>query len=563
MTRGGSISNTPPPGPDRARVQALLDQAQQHWSDDDFAASVAAAEQAVALAETGGWADLQASGCCLAADSLLLLGQAVPAMRHAITAKSLCLRAGLHESLAQAQVCVARICSHIGDQEQALVELDQAWQVIAVSPDAVTRIRAQRLFALCYLCLLDFTKAHEWAELAAQTAKASGRLDEQARCATLILGAWCDEGNDARDRGDAAQARAAWQAAVARSEAALHLSSALGERTTQVATLINLATALLGLGEHEPAARHLDVAAAIRATGVDNPLLDVEWAELRAGLMLEEGELDEAEPLLARAAHIGEQAGLVAHFAGLYKVWSTVAERRGDTASALARFKRFHELHEAARTDRARLRSQVLAVRHETERAQAEAQQAQQHAQALAQANQQLESDAVVLREQALLDPLTGVANRRRLDRELALRFDKAVSSGLPLCVALLDIDHFKQVNDGFSHAVGDEVLRRLALILRGQCREHDLVARYGGEEFVLIFGHVGQRPALQACERIRTAVQRHAWSELQPGLAITISVGLTEISGHVDAAAGLRAADALLYRAKAAGRNCVVSDGD
>jgi diguanylate cyclase len=563
MTHGGSTPQALAPGPAREPVQALLDQAQQQWSDDDFAASVAAAEQAVALADAGGWADLQARGHCLAADSLLLLGQAVPAMRHAITAKSLCRRAGLLELLAQAQVCVARICSHIGDQEQALVELDEAWQVIAESPDEVMRIRAQRLFALCYLCLLDFTKAHEWAELAARTADASGRPDEQARCATLILGAWCDEGSDARDRGDAAQAHAAWQAVVARSPTALQLSAALGERTTQVATLINLATALLGLGEHEPAARHLDAAAAIRATGVENPLLDVEWAELRAGLMLEQGELDEAESLLARAAHIGEQAGLVAHFDGLYKVWSTVAERRGDMASALARFKRFHELHEAARTDRARLRSQVLAVRHETERAQAEAQQALQQAQALTRANQQLESDAAVLREQALLDPLTGVANRRRLDRELALRFDQAVSRALPLCVALLDIDHFKQVNDGFSHAVGDEVLRQLALILRRQCREHDLVARYGGEEFVLIFGHVGQRPSLRACERIRTAVQRHPWSELQPGLAVTISVGLTDISGHLNAAAGLRAADALLYRAKAAGRNCVVSDGD
>jgi diguanylate cyclase len=558
MNDGGS--NTEAPDLLSARSQALLDESVRLWSNDDFAGSVAAAEQAVALAQRAGAVDLQAQGHCLAADSLLLLGQAAAAMRCAILAKSLCGAARLSDGLAQAQVSLARICSHIGDQEQALVELDEAWQVIAVSPLLKTRIRAQRLFAVCYLRLLDFTKAHEWAGLAAQTAAASGQIDEQARCATLILGVWCDEGNDARDRGDLSQADAAWRAAVAHSEATLELSARLGERTTQVATLMNLAAALLGLGDDDTAARHLDAAAAIGATGLDNPLLHVEWAELRAGLLLKQGELDEAESLLERAAHIGEQAGLVSNFAGLYHVWSMAAERRGDLAAALARFKRFHELQEAARNDRARLRSQVLAVRHETERAQAEAQQAQQRALALAQANQQLETDAAMLREQALLDPLTGVANRRRLDHELALRFDQAVSQAVPLCVALLDIDHFKQVNDRFSHAVGDEVLRRLASILRRQCREHDLVARYGGEEFVLIFAQVGPGPALQACERIREAVQRHDWSQLQAGLAITVSVGLAEVSGQTDAAAGLQTADALLYRAKAAGRNRVMT---
>jgi diguanylate cyclase len=559
MIHAGSMTDAP--AAERTATQALIDQALRLWSEDDFAASAAAAEQAVAHAQARDWADLQARGHCVAADSLLLLGQAIPAMRHAILAKTLCGRVGLPDVLAQAQVCVARICSHIGDQEGALSELDLAWQALAASPDTITRIRAQRLFAVCYLRLLDFTKALEWAEVAARTADASGALDEQARCATLILGVWCDEGNDARDRGDDTQARAAWQAALAHSETALQLAAQLGERTTQTATLMNLAAAEIGLGEGDAAVRHLDAAAAIRATGLQNPLLDVEWAELRAGLMIEQGALDDAEYMLSHAAQLGERAGLVANFAGLYHVWSALAERRGDLAAALSRFKRYHELQEAARNDRARLRSQVLAVRHETERAQAEAQQAQQRAQALVQANQRLESDAAVLREQAMLDPLTGVANRRRLDHELAARFDQAVSKAVPLCVALLDIDHFKQVNDRFSHAVGDEVLRRLALILRRQCREQDLVARYGGEEFVLIFGNVGSRPARQACERIRSAVQRHDWTDVHADLAITVSVGLTDIATQADAAAGLRAADALLYRAKAAGRNCVMSD--
>jgi diguanylate cyclase len=116
-------------------------------------------------------------------------------------------------------------------------------------------------------------------------------------------------------------------------------------------------------------------------------------------------------------------------------------------------------------------------------------------------------------------------------------------------------------VNDRFSHGVGDEVLREIALVLTQVCRGNDLVARYGGEEFTVVFAEIGLAVAARACERLRIAVQAMGWDRLAPGLAVTISLGLTDVARDQDPLQGLRRADALLYRAKHSGRNRVVAE--
>jgi diguanylate cyclase (GGDEF)-like protein len=130
----------------------------------------------------------------------------------------------------------------------------------------------------------------------------------------------------------------------------------------------------------------------------------------------------------------------------------------------------------------------------------------------------------------------------------------------LPLSVAMLDLDFFKRVNDAWGHAIGDEVLRHVAAILRAQCRTVDLPARYGGEEFVIALPDTSLLEASALCERIRAAVQEHHWAAIQPGLALTISIGVA-MREPVDTAQSLvEAADQALYEAKHGGRNRVVS---
>ena len=127
--------------------------------------------------------------------------------------------------------------------------------------------------------------------------------------------------------------------------------------------------------------------------------------------------------------------------------------------------------------------------------------------------------------------------------------------------MALLDVDHFKQINDRHSHAVGDLVLMQLAALIARQCREGDLPARYGGEEFLVRFDRIGLGPAAAACERLRAAVEAHDWSALAPGLCVTVSIGVVDLSRHASATEALAAADERMYRAKREGRNRVCAD--
>jgi diguanylate cyclase (GGDEF)-like protein len=159
----------------------------------------------------------------------------------------------------------------------------------------------------------------------------------------------------------------------------------------------------------------------------------------------------------------------------------------------------------------------------------------------------------------SLTDPLTGLANRRWLEQRLDEELDRVRRYGRPLCLALLDIDHFKAVNDRFGHAAGDEVLRKLAALLLSERRSTDLVCRYGGEELVLILPETWPGDAVGLAERIRARTEGGILGYHADGAPITVSIGIAGTSSERDLPSTLfAAADAALYRAKSDGRNQV-----
>lgn len=162
------------------------------------------------------------------------------------------------------------------------------------------------------------------------------------------------------------------------------------------------------------------------------------------------------------------------------------------------------------------------------------------------------------LRRQACEDGLTGLANRSHLDTVLAQEFGRARRFGRPLALVMCDIDHFKRVNDEYRHQTGDEVLRRVAAILRDHCRCVDTVGRFGGEEFVLVLPETRLGEAARIGERIRIAVEAYPWSALRPDLRVSVSMGVTDDLTVLYPERMLAAADAKLYEAKRAGRNRV-----
>jgi diguanylate cyclase len=178
---------------------------------------------------------------------------------------------------------------------------------------------------------------------------------------------------------------------------------------------------------------------------------------------------------------------------------------------------------------------------------------------ALADSNARLALALSQVRELSERDELTGLPNRRSILAQLTEEEARLVRGGLAFGVALLDIDHFKRVNDRYGHAMGDEVLRTFAKIVAGSLRNTDRIARFGGEEFVLLLPNISEaRLAELAAERSRCAVKDHPWTDLAADLEVTCSIGLTMSRAGEGVAAMLERADAALYRAKSEGRNVV-----
>lgn len=163
------------------------------------------------------------------------------------------------------------------------------------------------------------------------------------------------------------------------------------------------------------------------------------------------------------------------------------------------------------------------------------------------------------LRTMASTDTLTQLANRRTLQHGLARALAQAQRAGSPLCLALLDVDFFKRVNDSYGHDAGDDVLRHVAGIMKNAARGGDLVARFGGEEFVILMQDCTSPHAQTACERIRKALEASPCVTSTVSIQVTASLGIAQWQEGMNDRQLLEAADSALYRAKQAGRNRVV----
>jgi diguanylate cyclase (GGDEF)-like protein len=177
----------------------------------------------------------------------------------------------------------------------------------------------------------------------------------------------------------------------------------------------------------------------------------------------------------------------------------------------------------------------------------------------IVQLQQQLIAAREQLREKAMHDPLTGLLTRGAFfeiyDGEVA----RAVRNGAELALVMVDLDHFKQINDRYGHLAGDEVLCETATRLRSTFRRSDIIGRYGGEEFVALALDCGTGDALRLAERFRQSVCAAPFQTQAGRIDVTTSVGIAAVSDVPGALGLLKAADDALYRAKGAGRNRVV----
>ncbi len=162
-----------------------------------------------------------------------------------------------------------------------------------------------------------------------------------------------------------------------------------------------------------------------------------------------------------------------------------------------------------------------------------------------------------------ILDPLTELHNKRYLLEFLAREISRAARHERPLCAAMMDVDHFKRVNDDYGDLAGDHVLRTLGKIIKPELRQEELVARYGGEEFVFVLPESTLAEAARFAERMRALVEALECEFDKKLIPTTASFGVACLQGECPPETLLSAADRQLYKAKQAGRNCVMTEAE
>lgn len=175
---------------------------------------------------------------------------------------------------------------------------------------------------------------------------------------------------------------------------------------------------------------------------------------------------------------------------------------------------------------------------------------------------QRLKENQVKLEQLAITDALTGLANRKQIMADLALHLENFRRHGTDFSLLMIDIDHFKKINDTYGHLVGDAVLAQIAGLLQQNLRIVDNAGRYGGEEFLVILGQTDPQQAMITAERIRQAVDRQVFTSGEAVLRLTVSIGAAAVQAEDSCTGLIGRADAALYEAKSAGRNRVVAAG-
>ena len=359
----------------------------------------------------------------------------------------------------------------------------------------------------------------------------------------------------AREAGDKRAADACFERALLASREAVSLLLHEGELAQRVICLLNLAVARLARGEIAHAAALLAEVDALPA--VDGDRVRLFRDEVAVEVLLASGRHADALPLIERGLAAAEQASQFEATLNAVRQLAEAQERLGLFAEALATFKRRHALEGRLTAERIQQQARMAEVILGLRRLEAEMADVTRERESIARSLAAISRQALDLAQDVRRDALTGISNRRHLDETLA-----ATAADARFAVAMIDIDHFKSINDRFSHMAGDVVLRRFAQTLQRCSRPGDIVARFGGEEFVLLMYGADVATGRRICHQLRLALRVLEWEATLPSLTVTASFGLvssTEASGRE---ALLALADRRLYAAKRGGRDRVVSRG-
>jgi len=440
------------------------------------------------------------------------------------------LELGDRPLLARAHRLMGRVNYELGDGAAWLEEAVQA--VDHLDDDASPFARGQMLIDLANALAVngEIEAARQRYRAADRVLLAAGRTSQRL---TVL-------NNLAYSEHRAGETQRAWDAAMQLRELAMAQRGSLHPIMAET-----IARAQIGAGRYAEAEETLTRLTPQFDQADTRPAYLLTLAEVQRHL----GRLDEAQANLDEALRACDELDM-AQFRLL------VLQEQAELLAARGEYQRAYELHKTFHAD-------TEALHRRQRAAQALAQQAMFE-------TREARREARLFREQALRDPLTGLRNRRFVTEMLPAMIDDAARTGRPLSVAMLDLDHFKRVNDTISHDAGDRVLIAVAELLRAAVDrpgesddgEGGFVARLGGEEFLVVLPDTTAAEAVQHFEALRLAIQGHDWRPIAGDIPLTVSIGTITTKGEQPTHLVLSEADRRLHAAKNGGRDRVVADG-
>jgi len=463
------------------------------------------------------------------------------------------------------------LLSDMGEQAKALLDFQRARASYRESGIE------HEVDALLMLTAVAYRRIGEWEQAERYFTHAIDRMDEQrdwerAITYNIQLGYLYDESGDPHK----AEAPLQHALAVARSHE---------DESSTASAQLALATIFIDQGKFDVALDHLSQANAFTRTQEGSWNADV-MALLSGQALAGLGQHQQALAQYRIAQPLIERDGNERYLATLFRARSASEEALGNTTAALADYKRYSDLQTELQRKMRFQQNRLLEYEYEIRRRDFENRRLRAEASSRLQQVKTLESvrrwqrlaillgallvavlvwlalrqwrKSRALRTLAMTDPLTGVASRRAIEAALDRALALAASSGSPLSILMLDLDHFKSVNDRHGHAAGDRVLREAAEVWKHHLREHDRLGRIGGEEFLILCPDSSRNKAQLVATRLLEATRAHALSGIAPALSLTVSIGIAQMEPGDTRETLMARADAALYRAKDQGRNRV-----
>lgn len=523
----------------RAEIEEMLQDAFQFYLDGNPQMALQCDLDGLRMAEEMGEAHLIARARIEVSRSYRWLHKPTQAMEHIHAALTLFNQFEDPALFAYACFIHARVLMQVGLSDEAYDESMKALRWAELNNDYELQARVLDVQAIVFVLASNFEKAevlldraqalqdkHDFASMRAVLPLHKGFF--HTRAADLAL-----EQKDKQGHQDHYQVGLMW------TEESAKAAKENGQSWYQFVTLCNGAECAAVRGDFETAEKML---AEVR--NLPSGLMDVgavHYLYTCSEVANRSGDHEQAIAYGQKALEVSQANPDADNVMNAHRRVAEAYEAAGQFEAALNAFKLYHGQFKKSLARRAFWQDRIAEYKSDVDSMRDKLNQANVHAERMT--------------KEAHQDALTGLGNRRAFDQAL-MQLDADQHSTYSM--AVLDLDHFKQINDEFSHLVGDDVLRLVAEIIPQHCRSTDMIARIGGEEFSILLPNASREHALIICERIRKQIGLYDWSTLEAGLRVTISAGIAmsnEGRGSLDVFA---VADARLYHAKTHGRNRV-----